>query len=288
MTEKMMTPLRQRMIDDMTIRNLSPSTKKIYVYAVAKFSRFHGRSPDKLTMEDVRDYRLHLIARGYQPNSINPIMGALRFFYATTLGRKDAIEHMPYARTADRLPAVLTGDEVTRFLKAVSDFKMRTLFITIYAAGLRVSEAVALTAKDIDSARMVIVVRQGKGRKDRYAMLSEQLLAILRDYWRRTRPPHWLFTGPDPSRPITTRTVERACRAAVALAGLDESVTVHTLRHSFATHLLEQGVDIRVIQDLLGHSNIASTARYTRVAIDTIRKIHSPLERLTIATPRPA
>jgi integrase/recombinase XerD len=173
MTEKMMTPLRQRMIDDMTIRNLSPSTKKIYIYAVAKFSRFHGRSPDKLTMEDVRDYRLHLIARGYQPTSINPIMGALRFFYATTLGQKDAIEHMPYARTADRLPAVLTGDEVARFLKAVADFKMRTLFITIYAAGLRVSEAVALTAKDIDSARMVIVVRQGKGRKDRYGYINE-------------------------------------------------------------------------------------------------------------------
>jgi len=137
MTEKMMTPLRQRMIDDMTIRNLSPSTKKIYVYAVAKFSRFHGRSPDKLTMEDVRVYRLHLIARGYQPTSINPIMGALRLFYATTLGQKDAIEHMPYARTADRLPAVLTGDEVTRFLKAVSDLKLRTLFITIYAADSR-------------------------------------------------------------------------------------------------------------------------------------------------------
>jgi integrase/recombinase XerD len=175
-------------------------------------------------------------------------MGALRFFYATTLGQKDAIDHMPYARTADRLPAVLTGDEVTRFLKAVSDFKMRTLFITIYAAGLRVSEAVALTAKDIDSARMVIVIRQGKGRKDRHALLSEQLLAILGNYWRHIRPRHWLFAGPDPSRPITTRSVQRACREAVALAGLDKSVTVHTLRHSFATHLLEQGVDIRVMR----------------------------------------
>jgi integrase/recombinase XerD len=284
MTKQTITPLRQRMIEDMTIRNMSPSTKKIYVYAVARFSRFHGRSPDALTIEDVRDYRLHLIARGYQPTSINPIMGALRFFYATTLGRKHIAEEIPYARTGDKLPAVMTGEEVTRFLKATPDLKMRTLFITIYAAGLRVSEAVALTTKDIDSARMVIVVRQGKGRRDRYAMLSEQLLAILRDYWRRTRPQHWLFPGADPSRPITARTVQRACRDAVEAAGLEKSVTVHTLRHSFATHLLEQGVDIRVIQDLLGHRNIASTTRYTRVAIETIRQIHSPLERLNIET----
>jgi site-specific recombinase XerD len=188
MTKHPVSPLRQRLIDDMTIRNMSPNTIKIYVYAVAKVAAFHGRSPDKLTVEDVRAYRLHLISLGYQPTSINPIMGALRFFYGATLGRKDVVEEIPYARRADKLPAVLTGDDVARFLKAVSDFNMRTIFITIYAAGLRVSEAVALTAKDIDSARMVIVVRQGKGRKDRCVMLSEQLLAILRDYWRRTRP----------------------------------------------------------------------------------------------------
>jgi hypothetical protein len=155
---------------------MSPSTIKIYVYAVAKFSAFHGRSPDMLTTEDVRAYRLHLISLGYQPTSVNPIMGALRFFYGTTLGRKEAAEQIPYARRADKLPAVLTSDEVVRFLTAVSDLKMRTIFITIYAAGLRVSKAVALTAKDIDSARMVIVVRQGKGRKDRYVMLSDGLL----------------------------------------------------------------------------------------------------------------
>jgi site-specific recombinase XerD len=147
---------------------------------------------------------------------------------------------------------------------------------------------VALTAKDIDSARMVIVVRQGKGRKDRYVMLSEQLLAILRDYWRRIRPSHWLFAGADPSHPITTRTVQRACREAVATAGLDTSVTVHTLRHSFATHLLEQGVDIHVIQDLLGHRNIASTTRYARVAVNMIRQVQSPLERLNMELSSPA
>jgi integrase/recombinase XerD len=288
MTEQTMTPLRRRMIDDMTIRNMSPCTKKIYVYAVARFSAFHGRSPDKLTVEDVRDYRLHLISRGLKATSINPIMGALRFFYGTTLGQKQVAEQIPYARRADTLPAVLTGDEVVRFLKAVPDLKMRTLFTAIYAAGLRVSEAVALSARDIDSARMVIVVRQGKGRKDRYVMLSEQLLAILRAYWKREHPPHWLFAGPDPSRPITPRSVQRACREAVAAAGLDGSVTVHTLRHSFATHLLEQGVDIRVIQDLLGHRNIASTTRYTRVAMNTIRQVQSPLELLNIEMAAPA
>jgi site-specific recombinase XerD len=250
---KQATPLRQRMIEDMTIRNMSQSSKKIYVRAVANFSIYHGRSPDKLTAEDVRDYRLHLISRGLKATSINPIMGALRFFYGTTLGQKQVSEQIPYARREDTLPAVLARDEVVRFLKAVTDLQMRTTFIAIYAAGLRVSEAVKLTARDIDSARMVITIRQAKGRKDRYVMLSEQLLGILRTYWKKTRPEHWLFPGPDPSRPITTRSVERACRKAAEAAGLDKTVTVHTLRHSFATHLLEQGVDIHVIQDLLGH-----------------------------------
>jgi site-specific recombinase XerD len=285
---KPVSPLRQRMIDDLTIRNMSANTQKAYVYAVAKFAAFHGRSPDELTIEDVRDYRLHLIARGLQPTSINTIMGALRFLYGVTLGRKAMVEDIPYARKADKLPPVLSGEEVIRFLKAIDDLKMRALFTSIYAAGLRVSEAVALTAKDIDSDRMVLVVRQGKGRKDRYVMLSEQLLTVLRAYWRRARPQTWLFPGPDPSRPITARTVQRACRDTVAAAGLDPSVTVHTLRHSFATHLLEQGVDIRVIQDLLGHRNITSTTRYARVAVNAIRQIQSPLERLASDLTTPA
>ena len=282
------TPLRQRMIEDMTIRNMSPSTQKIYAQAVANFSVYHRRSPDTLTFEDVRAYRLHLIARGLKATSINPIIGALRFFYATTLGQKQVSEQIPYARRADTLPAVLAPDEVVRFLKAVSNLKMRTAFITIYAAGLRVSEVVTLTARDIDSARMVIIIRQAKGRKDRYVMLSEQLLGILRAYWKHTRPQHFLFPGPDPARPLTTRSLQRACHEAVEVAGLDKAVTVHTLRHSFATHLLEQGVDIRVIQDLLGHRNIASTTRYTRVAINAIRKIQSPLEHLNFEMPAPA
>lgn len=285
---KQVSALRQRMIDDMNFRNMSPNTQKVYTYAVANFGIFHGRSPDKLGIEDVRGYRLHLMARGLKASSINPIIGALRFFYGITLGQKEVAEQIPFARKEDTLPAVLTQDEVVRLLKAEPNLKMRTAFTTIYAAGLRVSEVVALTIKDIDSARMVIHIRQAKGRKDRYVMLSEQLLAILRNYWRRTRSPHWLFPGPDPSRPVTTRSVQRACHKAAHGAGLDKTVTVHTLRHSFATHLLERGVDIRVIQDLLGHRHITATTRYARVALNMIRQIESPLEALKVELIPPA
>jgi len=274
------SPLRQRMIDDMAIRNMSPNTQKAYIRAVKNFSLHFGKSPDKLSFEDVRKYQLHLVSRGLQAATIIPIMCAIRFFYGTTLRRTGVAEHIPLARKADTLPAVLTRDQVVRFLKAVPDLEMRTIFITIYSAGLRVSEAVALTARDIDSANMVIHVRQGKGRKDRYVMLSEQLLAILRAYWKCAHLLHLVFPGPDPERPITVRSVQRACREGVRIAGLDPSVTVHTLRHSFATHLLEQGVDIHVIQDLLGHRHITSTTRYARVALNTIRQIQSPLELL--------
>ena len=282
---KPISPLRQRMIDDMTIRNMSPNTKNIYISAVARFSAYHRRSPDQLGLEDIRDYHLHLVSRNLKPTTINPIMGALRFFYGKTLGQKDIVDEIPYARRADSLPAVLSREEVERFLKTVRNLKMRTAFITIYAAGLRVSELVALTSRDIDSTRMVIAVRHGKGGKDRYVMLSEQLLGILRDYWKRTKPTHWLFPGPDPLQPVTTRSLQRVFHDAAEAAGLDKNVTVHTLRHSFATHLLEQKVDIRVIQGLLGHRNINSTTRYTRVAVDTIRQIQSPLEQLNIESP---
>ena len=273
------------MIDDMSLRNMSPATQGAYIRAVKNLSIFFARAPDQLTFEDVRSYQLHLVSRGLQAATIVPIMCAIRFFYGITLGRPDVAEHIPLARKADTLPAVLSQQEVMLLLKAVPELRYRTLFMTIYAAGLRVSEAVALTVKDIDSARMVICIRQGKGRKDRYVMLSEQLLRILRDYWKRERPAHWLFPGPEPSKHVTTRSVQRACRQAVYAAGLDKAATVHTLRHSFATHLLEQGVDIRVIQDLLGHRHITSTTRYARVAINTIRQIQSPLERLNIDTP---
>jgi integrase/recombinase XerD len=212
-------------------------TQQAYIRAVKNFSLFFRQSPDKLDFENVRQYRLHLAERGLEATTVNQIMCALRFLYGTTLGKADAAEKIPLARQSDPLPVVLSRQEVARFLKAVSDPKWRTAFITIYAAGLRVSEAASLTVKDIDSARMVIQVRQGKGRKDRYVMLSEQLLAILRDYWKRAWPHSWLFPGQS-GRRITTRQLQRVCRAAADIAGLDKTVTVHTLRHSFGTHLL--------------------------------------------------
>ena len=204
---------------------------------------------------------------------------------ATTQGDCAAKNSTTFAR-ASRLRN--TTRPVKRLLTAVPDRQMRTLLTTVYAAGLRVSEVVGLQVGDIDSARMTIHVREGKGGRDRHVMLSPQLLAILRAHWRRTRPPSWLFPGPDPSCPITARSVQRACYQAVETAGLDKSVTVHTLRHSFATHLLEQGVDIRVIQHLLGHRQITSTTRYARVALHTIRQVKSPLELLDLGGPPPA
>jgi integrase/recombinase XerD len=282
------SPLRQRMIDDMTIRNMMPGTQGGYIRAVKNFSLHFKRSPDKLTFEHVREYRLHLGSRGLGPQTINHIMCALRFLYGITLGMSDVAKHIPLARRADPLPAILSREEVARFLEAVPNRKHRTAFAAIYGAGLRVSEAATLTAKDIDSERMIIHIRQGKGRKDRYVMLSEQLLAILRSYWKAERPQQWLFPGIPPSRPITTRQLQRVFREAADAAGLDESVTVHTLRHCFATHLLEQGVDIRVIQDLLGHRHLNATARYARVAVNTIRQIQSPLDSLKLDTSPPA
>ncbi len=219
---KPISPLRQRMIDDMAIRNMSPNTQNIYISAVARFSAYHRRSPDKLGLEDIRDYHLNLVSRKLKPTTINPIMGALRFFYGKTLGQKHIVDEIPYALRADSLPAVLSREEVERFLKTVHNLKMRTAFITIYAAGLRVSELVALTSRDIDSTRMVIAIRHGKGGKDRYVMLSEQLLGILRDYWKRTKPTHWLFPGPDPLQPITTRSLQRVFHDAAEAAGLDK------------------------------------------------------------------
>ncbi len=280
---KQISPLRQRMIDDMAMRNMSPNTQKAYTYAVSNFARYHRQSPDHLGIEHVRDYRLHLLARGLKARSVNPIVGALRFFYGTTLGNKELAQQIPFARAEDTLPAVLTRDQVLQLLRAEPDVMMRTIFITIYAAGLRISEVVKLTLSDINSARKVIHVRQAKGHKDRYVMLSEQLLSILRKYWKHKRPTgEHLFPGLIPDRPITVRSVQRAFRQAADQAGLEEDVSPHTLRHSFATHLYEQGVDIRTIQQLLGHSNINSTTRYTRVAITTIRNIQSPLELLVL------
>lgn len=282
------SPLRRRMIEDMTIRNLSPATQRSYLHAVSKFSRYFGRSPDRLSLAEVHAFQVHLVATGIAWPSLNQIVCALRFFYGVTLGQATVPERIAYAREPQKLPVVLSADEVVRFLEAIPSLKSRTALTTVYAAGLRVSEAVMLKIADIDSSRMVIRVEQGKGGKDRYVMLSLQLLRILRGYWRLARPRRWLFPGRDEDRPLEPTTLHAACRSARTAAGLAKEVTPHTLRHSFATHLLENGADIRIIQVLLGHANLQSTARYARVATKTISQTPSPLDRLRLEIVPPA
>ena len=282
-----LSPLRRRMIDDMTIRNLSPATQRSYLHAVTKFSRHFGRPPDRLGLDEVRDFQVHLVAQGVSWGSLNQIVCALRFFYGITLGEVTVPERIPYARTPRKLPVILSADEVVRFLEAVASLKSRAALTTAYAAGLRASEVAGLMIADIDSARGVIRVRHGKGAKDRDVMLSVQLLDILRSYWRLARPQRYLFPGRDEDRPISPTVLHAACRSAVGAAGLGKRVTLHTLRHSFATHLLENGADIRIIQALLGHANLSSTARYTQVASHTIRATPSPLDRLSLEVTPP-
>jgi len=276
------SPLRRRMIEDMTVRNLSPATQRSYLNAVSKFSRYFGRSPDLLGLEDVHAFQVHLVATGISWPALNQIVCALRFFYGVTLGHSTIPERIAYAREPRKLPVVLSADEVVSFLEAIPSLKSRIALTTVYATGLRVSEVIFLKVADIDSQRMVIRVEQGKGGRDRYVMLSPQLLKILRAYWRLTRPTRWLFPGRDSERPLDATILHAACRSAHIAAGLNKRVTVHTLRHSFATHLLENGADIRVIQVLLGHASLQSTARYAQVATKTISQTPSPLDRLRL------
>ncbi|MEF2549645.1 site-specific integrase [Aurantimonas sp. E1-2-R+4] len=282
------SPLRRRMIEDMTVRNLSPATQRSYLHAVTKFSRYFSRSPDHLGLEDVRAFQVHLVSTGISWPALNQTVCALRFFYGVTLGHGEIPERIPYAREPRKLPVVLNADEVVRFLEAVPSLKTRAALTTAYAAGLRASEAVGLKVGNIDSGPMVIRVEHGKGGKDRTVMLSAQLLAILRTYWRLTRPGRWLFPGRDEDKPIDVQVLHSACRSARAAAGIDKRVTVHTLRHSFATHLLESGTDIRIIQVLLGHAHLSSTAHYAQVSNRLIRRTTSPLDRLTLEVVPPA
>lgn len=282
------SPLRRRMIEDMTIRNLSPATQRSYLHAVGKLSRYFGRAPDRLGLEDVRAFQVHLVSTGLSWPALNQTVCALRFFYGVTLGHEEVPERIAYAREPRKLPVVLSADEVVRFLEAVPSLKTRAALTTAYAAGLRASEAVWLKVSNIDSGRMVIRVERGKGGKDRYVMLSAQLLAILRTYWRLARPRHWLFPGRDETKPIDVQVLHAACRSACTAARLSKRVTVHTLRHSFATHLLESGADIRIIQVLLGHANLSSTARYTHVSTGLIQNTESPLDRLRLEVVPPA
>ena len=281
------SPLRRRMIEDMTIRNLSPATQQSYLHAVSKFSQYFGRSPDRLDPEDVRAYQVHLASKGVSWGSLNQVVCALRFFYGVTLDQATIPERIPYAREPRKLPTVLSADEVVRFLEAVSSLKARVALTTAYAAGLRVSEVAALRVRDIDSQRMVMRIEHGKGGKERYVMLCASLLGILRSYWHLARPKPFLFPGRTADTPINPTVLHAACRSATAAAGLDKRVSVHVLRHSFATHLLESGVDIRIIQVLLGHENLSTTARYTRVSSQVIARTESPLDRLSLKVTPP-
>jgi site-specific recombinase XerD len=279
------------MTEDMTVRGFTPCTQRGYLAAVENFTAFLGCSPDRSDAEDLRRYQLHMRSNGASATTMNSAVSALRFFFGVTLGRGDAQVEMTTVREPRKLPVVLSPEEVARLLDAAQSsspggLKYRAALSVAYGAGLRASEVVSLKLSDIDSSRMVIRVEQGKGRKDRYAMLSELLLDLLRAWWLAARergvmlPGGWLFPGQNPVNPLTTRQLNRAFHGAKAAAGIDKRVSLHTLRHCFATHLLEQKVDIRVIQVLLGHSKLDTTARYSQVASTTLRAVKSPLEQL--------
>jgi integrase/recombinase XerD len=278
--------LRARMIEDMTMRGFTEETRNDYVRRVRAFAAFIRRPPDTATAEDLRRYQLHQRQSGVQPPSINNSVSALRFFFTVTLDRPDLAQRLTVVREPLRLPSVLSVEEITLLLQSAPGAKYKAALGSAYGAGLRVSEVVALKVGDIDSERMLLRVEQGKGRKDRHAMLSPQLLELLRDWWVEGRrrgvllPRGWLFPSRNPIEPLSTRQLNRAVHAAAEAAGINKRVSMHTLRHSFATHLLEQDTDIRVIQVLLGHAKLETTALYTRVATTTIRSVTSPLDRL--------
>src|SRR6478736_6494882 len=286
MTDKAISPLRQRMIEDMTIRKFTPKTQHDYVQRVKNFAAFLGRSPNMASFEDVRRYQLHLAASGVGVPTINQTVSTLRFFFKVTLRRHDIVEHTHVIHEPRKLPVVLSPEEVARLLDAAPGLKYKAALSVAYGAGLRAGEVVSLKINHIDSERMVIRVEQGKGRKDRYVMLSPHLLALLRAWWKAARPQGWLFPGRDRVQPMTTRQLNRACHAAAQMAEINKRVSLHTLRHSFATHLLEQSIDVRVIQVLLGHAKLDTTARYAHVATNIIREVMSPLDRLTPLVPK--
>ena len=250
MTDKPVSPLRQRMIEDMTVRHFKEKVQKDYIRHVANFKDFLGRSPDTATSEDLRLFQLHMTRSHVGAPSINCAIVALRFFFSVTLERPDLVRHLTFVHEPRKLPIVLSPEEVARLLEAAPGVKYKAALSVAYGAGLRVSEVVSLKVSDIDSTRMMLRVEDGKGGKDRHAMLSPRLLELLRDWWRIARPQVWLFPGLDPINPMSTRQLNRACHAAAHMAEITKRVTPHTLRHSFATHLLEQNIDIRVIQVL--------------------------------------
>ena len=283
-TTHTISPLRQRMLDDMRLRKLSPKTQTGYLRAVKRLAGFLGRSPDTATVEDLRRFQLYLVDHGTSPITLNATLTGLKFFFEITLERPEAMARVSTVRVPRKLPVILSRDEVARLIAAAPNLKYQTALSVAYGAGLRASEVVGLKVGDIDSQRMTLRVEQGKGRKDRYALLSPVLLERLRAWWRVARAQGkmldggWLFPGQNPIDPLSTRQLNRAVHAAAASAELDKRVSMHTLRHSFATHLLEQKVDIRVIQVLLGHKKLETTGLYAQVATEVLRAVVSPLE----------
>ena len=282
-----MTPLRQRMTEDMQVRNLSPHTQASYLQQVSLFARHFDRSPAALGPEHIRTYQIYLTNdKRLAPGSIHLAVAALRFLYKVTLQKDWTFEDiLPLPKKPQKLPVILSPEEVVHFLECVDAGKHRVILTTCYAAGLRVSEAVRLKATAIDSRRMVIRIEQGKGRKDRYVMLSPKLLDILRGYWKAVHPKQWLFPGSQHDHPISREAVEDACQKAHRFAGLSKPVTPHSLRHAFAVHLLESGTDLRTIQLLLGHRSLATTARYLRIATSKVCSTSSPLDLLPHPVP---
>jgi site-specific recombinase XerD len=273
------------MIDDLRIRNYSRCTIDNYIRMVAQFAKHFGRSPQRLGPEHVRDYQLHLLANKTSWGVFNQTVAALRFLYRVTLKQSWPLERLPYGKKPKRLPCVLSQQEVLQFLGAITYPMHRMALTTAYAAGLRVSEVATLRLEDIDSARMLIHVRQGKGQKDRIVPLSEVLLRSLRGYWQNYRPKVWLFPGQKPGEPICKRTLQGACERACRVAGLKKHVSAHTMRHSFATHLLEAGTDIRTVQALLGHASLSTTAIYAHVQRRLITATRSPLDLIEQLSP---
>ena len=280
-----MTSLRQRMIEDMQIRNLSVHTQKCYVLQVSLFARHFSKSPELLGPEQIRAYQIYLTnERKLATKSILLAIAALRFLYKVTLKKSWVFETIiPAPKAPQTLPVVLSPEEVIQFLDCVSSRKYRAILTTCYAAGLRISEAIALAPLAIDSKRMVLRVEQGKGQKDRYVMLSPKLLEVLRAWWRVEKPKDWLFPGDMPGEHITKGAVERECQKAHRICKIPKPITPHSLRHAFAVHLLEQGTDVRTIQLLLGHRSLATTAKYLRIATSKVCSTSSPLDLL----PRP-
>ena len=284
------SPLRQRMIDDMRMRNFSPSTQRNYIRYVRDFAAYLQRSPDQASAEELRRYLLHLTDKGISATSYNANLPALKFFFQTTLDRPEVVRKLRTLPAPQRLPKVLSRDEVRRLLEATTSLKYKAAFSIAYGAGLRVSEVVNLKVGDIDSQRMVLRVEQGKGKKDRHAQLSPVLLDTLRHWWREGKQRSlvldngWLFPSRDPVNPLSARQVSRVFKTAAAAAELDPKYSMHSLRHSYATHLLEDKVDIRIIQTLLGHSKIETTTRYTQVANSVLQEVTSPLDTLNPTT----